>query len=319
MKLNLDKNKINLIIVIFISILVVISFIFSFRKCIAVNNLSYSQSVIQKDVLSFLNEHKPVRKLNQERVDIKAEAAYSVLVDKKGKSPKILFEKNKNEELPIASLTKLMTAWVGLNKLSLNSKITFTQGDIKTPGEEGYFQPGEKFFFKDLIYSLLGESSNDAAAAIARSGGQDFISAMNSEALRLGLNRTHFINPTGLDESNGEFNYSTASNLSDFMIFLLRTPKASPIVRAIETKKYKLFTSEGGFHHLVINTDKLLGFKDEVIGGKTGYTFAARGCLLILLKAPRDNGYIINVILNSPHRFKEMEKLTDWLKEAYIW
>jgi D-alanyl-D-alanine carboxypeptidase (penicillin-binding protein 5/6) len=150
-----------------------------------------------------------------------------------------------------------------------------------------------------------------------------FVELMNLEAKNLGLENTYFVNPSGLDpdDPQGPINYSTTQDLSKLAAFLVETkPKIMEISRL---RQYNLYTADGVFHHKVISTDELLGdsadLRTGVIGGKTGHTSQAEGCLLLIVETPDSQGKIINVILGSQDRFGEMKKLVEWLGKAYKW
>ena len=324
-KRKINKDKLRWIILSVFVCLVIVVFCISIRKTNRmISNLISSQLSLQKGLLLQLDEYKPLRRWKVEGLNIQAKSALSILVDKNYKNQKILFQKNTDQKLGIASLTKLMTTFVALKEYNLNRKIKFSQQDVDTEGIIGYFKPGEIFLFKDLIYSLLCESSNDAASAVSHSSDNDkFILNMNIEAHDLGLKNTFFVNSTGLTEDDGKFNYSTANDLARLIISILRDSEkdkgAQLILKATGTKRFNLFTVSGKFHHKILSTDKLLYLNDDVVNGKTGWTPLAQGCLVIVSKSPNNKGYLINVILGSPERFKEMEKLINWDKEAYYW
>ena len=325
-KRKINKDKLNWIVLsVFTLIIVIILSILVGKADIEINDLVNNQLSLQRNIFSQLDKYKPLRKWNVDDVHLQAESALSILVDREYKNQKVLFAKNADQKLGIASLTKLMTAFVALKNFGLNKKVRFSQEDVDTVGETGHFKPGETFFLKDLIYSLLGESSNDAASAISHLTDSDkFILEMNMEANTLGLENTFFVDPTGLTEDDGKFNYSTANDLAEFINFLLQDSEknrdAQLILQAMGTKEFKLFTVNAQFHHKIINSNKLLYADSDVISGKTGWTPLAQGCLVVVSKSPqRDKGYLISVILGSPKRFKEMEELIDWDKSAYYW
>jgi D-alanyl-D-alanine carboxypeptidase len=167
------------------------------------------------------------------------------------------------------------------------------------------------------------ESSNDAAYSLANDypgmREKSFVALMNDKALRLGLENTSFINSTGLDPETGtEINLSTAKDLAKLIKKLLGRPL---IWQILSTPKYSLYGPE------LINTNKLLTdsveWKDKIMGGKTGYTDKAGGCLILFLKAPQNPEFlIINVILGTKDeasRFEEVKKLVNWLNVSYEW
>jgi D-alanyl-D-alanine carboxypeptidase len=271
--------------------------------------------------------HKePVRRGGVENFEIEAEAAISYWINPSGNKSKILFEKNIDRRLPIASLTKLFSAYVILEHYNLEDEIQISREAAEQPGiGAGEFKVGENFLVKDLLYPLLMESNNSAALALADLIGEaGFVELMNLEAKNLGLKNTFFVNSTGLDPDPGEelFNYSTVRDLADFGIRLIQNKELSPLDRFWEIltlQEYNLFSPEGVFHHRVTSTNELLGQNSQIVGGKTGWTPLAGGCLFLVLKMPQNRGYLINVILNSPDRFGEMKKLIEWTRKAYRW
>ena len=289
---------------------------FLFWKGMADNPQLLTAQIIQEEKLESL---KPIRNWQIEDLKIEAKSVISVLVDSQN-SEKILYEKAGNKKLPIASLTKLMTANVVLENYDLSQKIRISETAVDQEEEFGKLKAGKTFQVKYLLYPLLMESSNDAAYALANDYNEmteeSFVSLMNLEAESLGLENTHFVNPTGLDSNPPTaLNYSTAEDLVNFTKYLLKKPL---IWEILSTPKFDLYGPE------LINTNELLGYnlpttQINIIGGKTGWTPEAGGCFLLVMEVPRSSGYIINVILGSGDRFEEMKKLVDWLYQAYRW
>ena len=262
---------------------------------------------------SILESLIPIRKKDIPDFELGAKSGISVLVNSQG-SEKILFEKNSQRILPIASLTKLMTADIVLKNYDLSQEIKISEKAVNQEEKLGKLETGKIFSVKYLLYPLLMESSNDAAYALAEVIGlRTFIDSMNLEAKNLLLDNTHFLNPTGLDSenSNDSINYSTAKDLVKLTGYLL---KEQPLIwEILSTPKFDLYGPE------LININKLLEEIPGIVGGKTGYTEKALGCFLLVTKAPNSNDYLINVILGSEDRFGEMKKLIDWLNQAYRW
>ena len=246
--------------------------------------------------------------------EIQAKAVISVLITPEGDS-KVLFKKNTDEKLPIASLVKLMTAYVVLEHYDLFHKVEISEQAILQIGDAGKLKAGQKMPVKYLLFPLLIESSNDAAYALAEIIGEEkFIFLMNSEAKRLGLKNTYFVNPTGLDEKEIN-NYSTVNDLAKFTKYLLNFNKNNRdelLWNILSTKEINLYGQT------LVNTNQLLTKIPGIIGGRTGWTSRAGGSLLLVLQVPE--GYLINIILGTPtpeSRFEAMEKLTTWLNKAY--
>jgi len=257
---------------------------------------------------------KPVRSWDIPDFQIQAVSAISVLVDENKQNEKILFSKNSDLKLPMASLTKLMTALIVIETYDPSLTIEISKEAISQEGDIGQLKISEAFPVKDLLHMLLIESSNDAAYSLSGViGTGEFVALMNLEANNLNLVNTKFANPAGLDDKN---NYSTSKDLANLTTYLLNYPVLWDV---LAKKDFDLYTPEGIFHHKLTNTNELLDRMPNIIGGKTGYTEQAHGCLMLVTKPPKGEGYLISIILGSPDRFGEMEKLVKWTAEAYQW
>jgi len=252
---------------------------------------------------------------NLRHLKVNAKAAISVKVDNKGRE-KVLFEKNPDERLPIASITKLMTALVVYDfkeTYNLSQLITISKEAVNQEGDSkwGDLKVGEKLSVKNLLHMALIESSNDAAFALTEPiGEKGFVDLMNIESRKIGLNNTRFFNPTGLepDEPDGLINYSTVRDLVRLAQYILKN--YPQIFKISLNQSYVILKPNGALHHFIPeNTNKLLGKVPGIIGGKTGWSPKASGCLLLILKDPKGSGYFINVVLGSKDRFGDMEKI----------
>ena len=256
---------------------------FLFWRVMAANPQLLMAQMVEEENLAAL---KPIRNRSVYELAIGAEAAISVFVDNDG-SERILFEKNSAKPLPIASLTKLMTA-----------KIVLEYYDIKEQE------------VAHLLYPLLISSDNKSADILAGMFDEAaFVDLMNLEAKNLGLENTYFFNPTGLDPKEPEsgVNYSTADDLVKFAGYLTL---AHPLIWEISA--IEAFENS-------VSTNELLEDFPDIIGGKTGETPRAGGCLILIVKAPKGKGYIVSVVLNSQNRFEEMRQLINWSEHAYKW
>ena len=257
-----------------------------------------------------------------ENLEISAKSATSVWVGSKRRQ-KILFQKNASEKLPIASLTKIMTALITLKNYEPEQELKITKQAIQQEEEKGNLKPGEVLSVKNLLHIILIESSNDAAYALAQGKivGQEefmseekFIEIMNNESESIGLKNTHFINSTGINEIE---HYSTSQDLVMLAKYIFRN---YPEIFEISSKtSYEVFNVDGSLHHFIpANTNELLSdpeWQGKIIGSKTGWTPEAQGCLLLVSKKGDD--YLINIILGSEDRFEEMKKLIDWVEKNY--
>lgn len=272
---------------------------------------------------SFINtvySSRPVRNWNVEDLKVDVESALFAEIDSSDQE-KVLFKKNEEEKLSIASLTKLMTALVVFDDYNLSLPVKISEKAFSQSEEIGQLKAGETLTVENLLYIMLMESSNDAAYALSEVLGEDaFVALMNLKGQVIGLNNTHFVNSTGLDsvDPSNPANYSTVEDLLKLTHHLL---KKHPIIfKILNLKEFHLYRPDGSYHHKLINTDELLGKIPEIIGGKTGWTPKAKGCLLLILDSPIETDYLVYIILGSNNdKFEEMQKMIDWTRNAYIW
>jgi len=263
----------------------------------------------------------PIKNLETSDLVLEAKAVISVLIVKNSEE-KILFEKNSREKLPIASLAKLMSADIVLENLDLNKIVEISKEAEAQQEDIGNFKAGQSFFVKDLLFSSLIESSNDAIFALSEILGQDtFVELMNLEAENIALADSDFQNPTGLDLENKPSNFSTAEDLVKLTKHIL---EKSLIREIISLPDFDVYAADKVFHHKAVTTNQFLesslfpaGYK--IIGGKTGETPLADSSLILIFQNPKNQALLINVILGSGDRFGEMTKLIDWLNLAYQW
>ncbi|HET6514692.1 MAG TPA: D-alanyl-D-alanine carboxypeptidase family protein [Thermodesulfovibrionales bacterium] len=219
---------------------------------------------------------------------------------------RVLYGKNPNLKLPPASTTKLMTAMVTLDRLDLNDVVTISEKAAGVSPIKANFRPGERVTVKTLLYAALLRSANDAAYALSEAvaGSEEkFAELMNEKVLALGMSDTVFANATGLP---GGRQYTTVHDLSRLMRHALRYPTVREI---INTKASHIETEEGRTIFLK-NINKLLWEDDAMVGGKTGYTRAAKHCFVCA--GSQENETIIAAILGAPSRetlWKESEAL----------
>jgi D-alanyl-D-alanine carboxypeptidase (penicillin-binding protein 5/6) len=239
--------------------------------------------------------------------DISARAA--VVID--GASEKILYAKNPNLKQPPASTTKLITAMVALDRLNPDSIVTISENAANTPSVSPHIRKGERFSVRDLLYLALMRSVNSAAVALAEAvaGSEDaFVSMMNDKAIHLGAENTRFINASGLP---GPDQYITAFDLA----IIMKKSLGYPLIREIINTRAKEVFSESGRRVFVKNTNQLLWTDEENIGGKTGYTRAARHCFVCAAK--RGQNMLIAAVLGEPERDNLWEGSTVLLSKGY--
>ncbi|MEK7145893.1 MAG: D-alanyl-D-alanine carboxypeptidase family protein [Patescibacteria group bacterium] len=228
-------------------------------------------------------------------------------------SQTLLYEKNADLKVPIASLTKLMTAYIVLDENDPETVVTVSSNAAAKEGSQMGLSTGETITIKNLLYGLFISSGNDAAVALAETNAgseAEFVKKMNATAERLGLEQTQFSNATGLDYGEG---YSTPRDLVLLSAYLLRDPTVREIVKLPSAD----VPSESGQVHHVANTNLLLG-QLGIKGLKTGKTPAAGECLIALAESPEGNE-VLTVILGSQNRFGDSKVLIDWIYRAYVW
>lgn len=250
--------------------------------------------------------------------DLQASAAYVWDV----RHQRALLNKNANAQLPLASITKLMTSLVALETLKPDAKVQMTLAAIGQDGPSD-FHDGETFSAQALSDFSLVSSSNDgeyalaaaAALALSKDGGTStaaFIDAMNKKAEEIGLSQTYFINPTGLDESKTKGGaYGSARDMAFLMEYLL---EHHPEVLEGTTEKYTRV--KGKELHTATNTNEIITQIPGVLASKTGYTDLAGGNLLIAFNAGLDRPVIVSVLGSTREgRFKDVASLISYAQK----
>lgn len=177
----------------------------------------------------------------------------------------------------VASVSKIMTAIVAIEKGDLNKEVVIEKQDIDTYGSSLYLKEGDKITLLDLLYGLMLRSGNDAALTIARVVGgsvENFASLMNDKAIEIGMNNSSFTNPSGLDV-NEMGNLSTSYDLALLMSYAI---KNELFLKISGTKQYS------GYTGVWVNKNKLLNIYDKTIAGKTGFTYKAKRTLVTAAK-----------------------------------
>lgn len=260
-------------------------------------------------------------------------ALSAVLMD--GESGRVLYEKESNVKRPMASTTKIMTCIIALEYGDLNSLVEVSKYAASMPDVQMNIQKGQRFLLKDLLYSLMLESHNDSAVAIAECVGgsvEEFASLMNEKARELGCMDTYFITPNGLDASVGEgedikIHSTTAVDLAKIMKYCLGNEEFLKITQAYE---YKFSDKEidkngnvidGSYTYKVINRNSLLKNMEGIITGKTGFTNDAGYCYVC---AYENNGRTYIVVLlgcgwpnNKNYKWIDSKKLLKYGSENY--
>jgi len=215
----------------------------------------------------------------------------------------VIFELNSENRWPIASITKLMTAVIALEKTDTNKEIKMSDEIIATEGFAGDFRTGEIFREIDLIKAMLVASSNDAAEAIAENfegGKQSFIDEMQKKAAELKMFQTTYLEPTGLSF----INQSTAKDLSALISYIYS--KHPEILEISRQKEIQIIDLQTGKLKKILNIDKFAGQKD-FIGGKTGFIDESGKNLIGVFDMSGET--IVTVVLGADNSFEETAKL----------
>ena len=243
-------------------------------------------------------------------VDISAKAG--LLLDYQ--TGKVLFDKNSNERLPIASMTKLATLAIVFDAISKgaikeNDMVQVSQTAAKVGGSSAYLDAGSSYKVSELIKSIIIASANDSSVAMAEyvAGSEElFVSRMNKFASSLNLKNTNFKNCTGLPKTD---HYSSARDIAE----IYKTICNNAIYKKYSKIWMDDFLHPSGRKTGLVNTNKLIKTYEGIEGGKTGYTDAAKFCLTA--SANRGNLRLVGVIVGAPDsktRFAEMSKLFNY-------
>ncbi|MEI7818717.1 MAG: D-alanyl-D-alanine carboxypeptidase family protein [bacterium] len=219
----------------------------------------------------------------------------------------VIYEKNAQEPVPMASLTKLMTAYVIMQRHELTEVVPVGPA-VSTIGGDSQrlsIKEGERFTVSEMLKGLLIYSANDVAVALASwdaGNEQKFVETMNDQAKKLGMKQTQFANASGLDAPG---HVSSAHDL----LLLSRIMLTSPTIKSIVKQSTATMTSMTGKAYLLTTTNQLLNRDMAVKGLKTGYTIAAGECLIAYIV--KDGRELISIVLGSPNRFQETENLVN--------
>lgn len=247
-------------------------------------------------------------------IDVELTARAALVLDMK--TGTVLYERNADQEMPIASLNKLLSTAAVRSLLPLNTVVTIPP-DVKKAQSEGVgikLIPGEHATVQDLLAASLIPSANDAmvSLAVAAKGSESaFVQYANQFAASHGFFHTLLANSTGLEEG---VQHSTARDVSGL---ILRAYNDSALRPFLSQQKGELVSQEG-YVHQYVSTDKLLGTYLPVLAAKTGYTLAAKQNLAIITPGPKGQT-LVAVILGSDDRFQDMKTVVEWTYRNYTW
>ncbi len=247
---------------------------------------------------------------SEELAGIKAKSffVYDVYQDK------VLFSKDEHRQLPLASVTKLMSGFIILDVLPETMTVSISRRDISQEGDSGLVV-GEKWELKNLLDFSLISSSNDGIEALSRtfnenlaSTTEDIVKIMNQKAHDLKLDDTFFINTTGLDVNTHTSGAYSSSH--DMSILLAQILKETPTLVSATKDVSENFLSLNKIKHTAINTNTVIGGIPNLIASKTGFTDLAGGNLAIAFDAGFSHPVVVVVLGSTAEdRFIDVQKL----------
>ncbi len=259
-----------------------------------------------------------------EELQLYAQAA--VLMD--ADSGRVLYGKNEEAKLPMASTTKIMTCILALEYGSPEEIVEVSSYAASMPKVKLYVKSGEKYYLRDLLYSLMLESHNDSAVVIAEAVGgsvEKFAAMMNQKARDIGCYDSYFITPNGLDakvNETGKVHSTTAADLARIMAYCVTdSPEKERFLEITRTQGYDFTDVDGTRSFHCNNHNAFLGMMQEALSGKTGFTNNAGYCYV---GAVESEGRIFTVALlacgwpnNRSYKWSDMKKLAVYGMERY--
>lgn len=250
-------------------------------------------------------------------------------------SGRVLFEKNGEEKRANASTTKTMTLIVTLENADLDDIVTVSEYAARQPDVQLNINTGEQYLLRDLCYSLMLESHNDSAVAIAEHVGgsvEDFAKLMNQKAQEIGCTNTHFVTPNGLDASDeGGDHGTTAEDLAKILSYCVKkSPKSAEFLEITRTPSYSFGNknvaedgtiSNGNRSFSCNNHNAFLNMMEGALSGKTGFTGNAGYCYVGALES--DGRTFVVALLgcgwpnNKTYKWSDTKKLMQYGIENY--
>ncbi len=262
----------------------------------------------------------------EKREELQLYAQAAVLMD--ADSGRVLYGKNPEEKLPMASTTKIMTCILALEYGNTEELAEVSAYEVSMPKVKLYVKEGEQYRLGDLLYSLMLESHNDSAVVVAEAVGgsvENFAAMMNQKARDIGCFDTYFITPNGLDakvNESGKVHSTTAADLAKIMAYCVTdSPEKERFLEITRTLSYDFTNADGTRSFHCSNHNAFLGMMEEALSGKTGFTNNAGYCYV---GAVESEGRIFTVALlacgwpnNRSYKWSDMKKLAAYGMERY--
>ena len=288
--------------------------------------LSKEQDIVTKPV------YQPVKKEIFENISV-PDAHSAIIFD--AESGTILWEKNATAKRSIASITKLVTAMVVVDRMrDLDEIVTIPEGVISIEGttvgcptsvicNSPRFFPGERVYLRDLLKSALIFSANDAATILGLhvAGSEEkFADLMNARMKEIGAGNTHFCRPSGLElDGNEESCYSSAYDIARVMSHLRQHEKYDVLWEIMRTENATFTDVDNTVEHELKNTNRLIGELNNLVGAKTGFTPRAGYCLALATEDETKEHTVISIVLDDYSRFIDVERMSQWAFDNYEW
>lgn len=251
--------------------------------------------------------------------DLSLYAKSAVLMD--ADSGRVLYERNGHEQMAMASTTKIMTLIVTLENASLDEQVTVSAYAASMPDVQLNIREGENYRLEDLTYSLMLESHNDSAVAIAEHVGgsvEGFAAMMNKKAEEIGSENTYYITPNGLDAEDGDkFHSTTARDLALVMSYCIKkSPQKEKFLEITRTASYSFTDSSGKRSFSCTNHNAFLNMMSGALSGKTGFTNKAGYCYVGALE--RDGKTFVVALLacgwpnNKTYKWSDTRTLMEY-------
>ena len=262
----------------------------------------------------------------EQKENLKLYAKAAVLMD--ADSGRVLYGKNPEEVLPMASTTKIMTCILALEYGNLDEEVEVSAYAASMPKVKLHVRQGEKYSLEDLLYSLMLESHNDSAVVIAEAVGgsvEGFAAMMNQKARDIGCFDTYFITPNGLDavvNDSGKIHSTTAADLARIMAYCVTdSAQKDKFLEITRTISYDFTNVGGGRSFHCNNHNAFLGMMQEALSGKTGFTNNAGYCYVGAIES---EGRTFTVALlacgwpnNRSYKWSDMKTLALYGMENY--
>ena len=272
-------------------------FLSSIVKAEEVNNNNQNINDSSNSISEETEVDNNIKKSNNSDSSLASQAKSAIMME--ASTGKVIFEKNANEKLPMASMTKMMTLLIIMENiksgnLKWDEKVITSEHAASMGGSQIFLEVGEEMSVEDLVKGICIGSGNDAAVSMAeRISGteEDFVKLMNKKAQVLGLKNTNFVNACGLDDDN---HYSSANDMAIIAKELVKYDKILEFTGTYED--YLRKNTNNSFW--LVNTNKLVRYYKGVDGLKTGYTKSAGYC--ITTTAKKNNMRLITVVMGEP-------------------